>query len=98
MEGNVGSILLEGPLIVFSSHIVIFSALIATLLLYIVSWKKPSLTRFSMPIVIAAWAISAGFYFYAFYRVLANIYLVEAILCVLAIIPFLKKATSLGRK
>jgi hypothetical protein len=50
MDGNVGSMLPEGPLIVFSPHIFILFALIVTLLVYIVSRKKPSLTRFSISI------------------------------------------------
>lgn len=99
MEGNVGSILPEGPLIVFSPHIIILSALVVTLLLSIVSWKKPSLTRFSIPIVIAAWVISAGFYIYAFCKLLVYIYLAEAILCFIALtISLLKKSRDLRGK
>ncbi|MHA1632079.1 MAG: hypothetical protein ACTSXC_04630, partial [Candidatus Freyarchaeota archaeon] len=98
LKATVETILPESPPIIFSTHIVMTSALVVTLLLCIVSWKKPSLKRFSIPIVVAAWAVSTGFYIYAFCTLFAYIYLAEAILCVIALTISLQKVTGLRGK
>jgi len=95
----MSSVIPENPSAVFSIHILIIFTLLVTLLLYLVSWKKPSLKRFSIPIMIILWMISTVFYIYTFFKLSAYIYLVEAILCfILMTIPLQKLQDKLGRE
>ena len=91
------SLIHEFPRIVFSTHITMIFALVVTLLLCIISWRKPSLKRFSIPIVVSVWAVSAGFYMYAFCKLFAYIYLAEAILCFIALTISLLKSKARTR-